>query len=278
MSETRNPNRTKTIKVEILENNRVKLCFHPTSYFPSQPKFDYAKCTKEISKYMSIRYYIRNLKTYHEKLWNLHFDSDNFYYITLTFDNAIEYKKVLSKFKMFTIYLTRAFGHFEFVRAVEATGQNHFHIHIIVQFDEFPFGLSNREIESVWKFGICKIKLVHDLRGIIQYITKYKEAAINKADGRHTFFPKNAKIIAASQHFGKTINKNNCKELNLTKEQAYKLLDYCKIRFKKEKGSFVRTDGHYYKGNKTNKFRNYCLDKVYIRDLTLEEIILILTS
>lgn len=269
---------TKTVKLQILEGNRVKLFFHPTSHFPSQPKFDYTKCTKEPSKYMTIKCYVRNLKEKHENLWDLHFDSDNFYYITLTFDNAIEYREVQSKFKMFTIYLTRTFGHFEFVRAIEVTGKNQFHIHIVVQFDEFPFGLSNREIESVWKFGICEVKLVHDLRGIIQYVTKYKENAIDKADGRHTFYPRNAKIITTSKNFGKEINKKNCKELNLTKEQAYKLLDNCKIRFKKENGSFVRIDGHYYKDNKTDKFRKYCLDKVYIRDLTLEEIIIILTT
>lgn len=278
MLETKNSKQTKTVKVEILEGDRVKLSFHPTSHFPSQPKFDYTKCNNEISKYMTVRCYVRNLKTYQEKLWDLHFDSDNFYFITLTFDNVIEYREVLSKFKMFTIYMTRKFGHFEFLRAIESTGIKHFHIHIIVQFDEFPLGLSDREIELLWRFGTCELKFVHDLRGIIQYLTKYKETSINKADGRHTFFPKNAKIIATSQHFGKAINKNDCKEFNLTKEQAYKLLDYCKIRFKKEKGSFVRTDGHYYSDNKTDKFRKYCLDKVYIRDLTLEEIIIILTS
>lgn len=277
MSKTQNSN-NKSIKLEILEGNRVKLYFHPTSHFPSKPKFDYTKCIKPTSKNMTISCYVRNLKIYPEKLWDLHFDSDNFYYITLTFDNAIEYGEVQSKFKMFTIYLTRTFGHFEFVRAIEATGKNQFHIHIVVQFDEFPFGLSNREIESVWKFGICEVKSVHDLRGIIQYITKYKENAINNTDGRHTFFPRNAKIITKSENFGKEINKKNCKKLNLTKEQAYKLLDYCKIRFKKENGSFVRTDGHYYKDIKTDKFRKYCLDKAYIRDLTLEEIIIILTT
>lgn len=121
-----------------------------------------------------------------------------------------------------------------------------------------------------YKFAFDKFNLK------LVYIKVYNCA--NKADGRHTFFPKNAKIIATSQHFGKAINKNDCKEFNLTQEQAYKLLDYCTLRFKKEKGSFVRTDGHYYSDNKTDKFRKYCLDKVYIRDLTLEEIIIILTS
>lgn len=273
-----NSNQAKTIRVEILEGNRVKISFHPTSHFPSQPKFDYTKCIKEISSNMTTRCYMRNLKTYHEKLWDLHFDSDNFYFITLTFDNAIEYREIQSKFKMFTIYLTRKYGHFEFVRAIETTGRNHFHIHMVVQFDEFPFGLSDKQIEPLWRFGTCEIKFIYDLRGIFQYITKYKESSINQADGRHTYFPKNAKIIATSQHFGKSINKNNRKKLSLTKKQAYKILDSCKIRFKKENGSFVRTDGHYYKENKTDKFQKYCLDKVYIRDLTFEEIILILTS
>ena len=61
---------------------------------------------------MTVRCYVRNLKTYQEKLWDLHFDSDNFYFITLTFDNVIEYREVLSKFKMFTINMTRKFWHF----------------------------------------------------------------------------------------------------------------------------------------------------------------------
>lgn len=277
MKNVNNSNQNKTIRVEILEGNRVKLFLHPTSIFTSQPKFDYTKCTQKPSPYMTVKCYIRNLKTNHEKLWDLHFDSDNFYFITLTFDNAIEYREIQSKFKMFTIYLTRKYGNFEFVRAIETTGQKHFHIHLIVQFDEFPFGLSNIEIERLWKFGTCEMKLIQDLRGIIQYITKYKEISVNQETG-HTFFPKNAKIITTSQNFGKEINKRNCTKLMISKKQAKKLIKYCLKRFKNENGSFVRTDGHYYKDNKDSKFRNYCLDKVYIRDLTLEEIIEIIAS
>ena len=36
MLETKNSKQTKTVKVEILEGDRVKLSFHPTSHFPSQ--------------------------------------------------------------------------------------------------------------------------------------------------------------------------------------------------------------------------------------------------
>ena len=56
---------------------------------------------------------------------------------------------------------------------------------MIAQFNDFPLDLNKNNLEALWKLGICDIKQAYDLRGGIQYITKYKENSINYSDDEY---------------------------------------------------------------------------------------------
>lgn len=284
----KNTTQTRTLKVEILEKNRCTISMRDIKPYDRQ-KFDYTKNKDKIMGiYMRTRSYVRNLKSFHKKLWDLHFDNGNYYLITLTFNDEIQFRYIEQRLRTFRTALKRRYGKFEYVRAIELTKQHSYHIHMIVQFIDFPLDLNKNNIEALWKLGICDIKQAYDLRGGIQYITKYKEnsihysddeylkpfkSAIQKRDKYLTYFPKNANLFAKSDNFGKETIDNETKKIVTTKEKFKNFLDYLKER---NKQIFTRIDGHNYL-DKDGKQR-YCMDKLYIRGSDIEELLKILAS
>ena len=180
-----NSTQTRTLKVEILEKNRCTISMHDIKPYDRQ-KFDYTKNKDKIMGiYMRTRSYVRNLKSFHKTLWELHFDNGNFYLISLTFKDDIEFRHIEQRLRTFRTALKRRYGKFEFARAIVVTKKHSYHIHMIAQFNDFPLDLNKNNLEALWKLGICDIKQAYDLRGGIQYITKYKENSINYSDDEY---------------------------------------------------------------------------------------------
>ncbi len=283
-----NSTQTRTLKVEILEKNRCTISMHDIKPYDRQ-KFDYTKNKDKIMGiYMRTRSYVRNLKSFHKTLWELHFDNGNFYLISLTFKDDIEFRHIEQRLRTFRTALKRRYGKFEFARAIEVTKKHSYHIHMIAQFNDFPLDLNKNNLEALWKLGICDIKQAYDLRGGIQYITKYKENSINYSDDEYlkpfksaiqkqdkhlTYFPKNAKLFAKSVNFGKETIEKETRKIVTTKEKLNKLLDCLK---KRNNQIFTRIDGHRYFDKNGNQ--RYCMDKLYIRGSDIEELLKILAS
>ncbi len=283
-----NSTQTRTLKVEILEKNRCTISMHDIKPYDRQ-KFDYTKNKDKIMGiYMRTRSYVRNLKSFHKTLWELHFDNGNFYLISLTFKDDIEFRHIEQRLRTFRTALKRRYGKFEFARAIEVTKKHSYHIHMIAQFNDFPLDLNKNNLEDLWKLGICDIKQAYDLRGGIQYITKYKENSINYSDDEYlkpfksaiqkqdkhlTYFPKNAKLFAKSANFGKETIEKETRKIVTTKEKLNNLLDCLK---KRNNQIFTRIDGHRYLDKNGNQ--RYCMDKLYIRGSDIEELLKILAS
>lgn len=296
MLETQNSNQNNTIKLQILEGDRLVISMHDFNPFRNCKKFefDYTKHKNTVAGiYMTTKNYIETIKTKHKELWNLHFDNENCYFITLIFKDQIEFRNIEQKIRSFCTALRRHYGKFEYVRAIEMTQKRAYHVHMIVQFNEFPLDLCATQIKKLWKLGKSHLKPIYDVRGNIQYITKCKDNNLNYETDDYskilknviqrrcphlTYFPKNARIISKSDEFGRKLNKNEYKNIPITKKQANKILKYFQNKFKSKNGSFVRIDGHYYKENEKSIYRNYCIDKVYIRDTNIDEIFKILAS
>ncbi|MDE6441727.1 MAG: hypothetical protein K2L12_03115 [Clostridia bacterium] len=260
---------TKTIKVEIFEGNRCTISLHNIKPY-DRKKFDYTKCDN-YGTFMTSKSYGLTRKKRQKELWNMDFNLENSYFITLTFKEMIHYKDIMPEFNKIKIYLTRAFGHFEFFRAFELTKKHNYHIHIVAQFDMFPFGLCKKSVEYLWKLGICHVKPItnmNDFRGAIQYLTKHKKNNINLDNPRLTHFPRSAKIFGKSLNFGKSISIKTSKKICTTNDKIKSLLDYLKAR---NDENFTRIDGHNYFDKNGNRY--YCKDKLYIRGLDIEDIL-----
>ena len=292
------PKKETPCKIQIFDNKRIVLSMH--GFNPYSNRDLMIRPTKQKNseeKHMPLRAYCRLLKRTYRKLNAREYNTENTFLITLKLDNLTTWKELNKTFKKFTIYLTRQYGKFEYFRAIEFHQNEQYHIHAVIEFEQFPTDINAQKIAMLWKLGQCHIMKVYDIYGILQYLTKYKKGAVIKQeitndddkrksiDSHYTFYPKRGKILVASQNFGKPLDKNHIRTIEITKDQKdriYSVLNENKRNrsIKKEydalsfiPNNFLRIEGHNYQ-NENFKGKSYCIDKLYanINSHTLKEI------
>ena len=255
-------------KVRIYNDNRMTITLH--DFIPFQGKefkqpVPNAKTKKLANKYMSYKDYVRLLKSCHKKLWDRDFDQSKCVYITLTLKENLDYQKLNYQFHRFLVYLKRKFGKFEYVRAIEIQEDTRrFHIHSIIQFNDFPKLINQQIIEDLWKLGICYYEPADDIRGVFQYITKFKAPHLQKNNPHFTCFLKGTKVITSSQHFGNKIDKDSYVETYITPDHLKHIIDHHNELYRNDKRKFVRIDQHQFFNTKKKGIVT-CMDKIFIR-------------
>lgn len=259
----------KLIKVKLFKDNRLTLTLH--GYYPFQghkplPTTRPNATTPILrNEYMSTKDYKRLLKTAHRTLWDKDFTQGSYVFITLTLNGDLDYSRLLSEFHRFVVYVKRKFGKFEYVRAIELQEKTlRYHIHAVLQFTSYPNYINKGVVENLWGLGICDFQLVDDIWAVLQYITKCKYHHQRKDNPHFTYFPRGAKVVSTSQHFGGVLDSDSYKEFTITADHLKFILDYHFNEFFEHDGKFVRVDGHrYFNIHKCEV--DYCKDMVYIR-------------
>lgn len=259
----------KKYKVKIFKDNRLTITTH--GYYPFQGSKPLPTTRPDTAtpvlrnEYMSTKDYKRLLKSTHRKLWDKDFTQGYYIFITLTLDRDLTYQMLLKEFRRFLIYVKRKFGKFEYIRAIELHKKIHrLHIHAVFQFKDKPTHINKSSIEKLWGLGICDIKTTFDIRGILQYITKFKPQHEQKENPHLTYFLRGAKVVSTSQHFGTPINCDSYKEDYISADHLKFILNHHFNEFFENNGKFVRVDSHRY----FNTFKceyDSCMDRVYIR-------------
>ena len=255
-------------KVRIYSDNRFTVYLHSFNPFSVRqgpyPKRSQIKAVFDGS-YMPAKDYVKLLKSAHKKFWDRQFPQNKSVFITLTTRDCLPYHRLNNEFRRFLVYVKRSFGKAEYLRAIERHAKaDHFHIHAILQFNGLPKTLTSKTVERLWGLGGCKVQKVYDIYGVIQYVTKYKKQNLLKEYSYFSCFPKGAKVISSSQHFGVPYKSNEYRDIKITSEHLAFLLNYHLKASDSENGKFVRLDGHNY-FNKSNCEIEYCLDRVFIR-------------
>ncbi len=255
-------------KVRIYNDNRMTITLHEFNPTPKrEPKLPVRNKTTPIltNMYMSCSEYSKLLKRFHRKLWERDFNQNNCVFITLTLNKDLGYHTLSEELRKFFIYVTRKFGPFEYVRVFELQEKIHrYHIHTILQFDNKPTTIDKGIIETLWGLGVCDVQPVYDIRGVIQYITKFKEQHIQQENDHFTYFRKGTRVITTSQHFGIPLNKESYREDYITHDHLNQILKYHWNMFDNGEGPFVRIDSHKHYDFESQESYN-CWDKVFIR-------------
>ena len=259
----------KFIKVELFKDNRITLTLH--GYYPFKSSKPLPTSRPDLTKpilrnvYMSTKDYKRLLKCAHKNLWNKDFTQGSYVFITLTLDRDLNYQQLLKEFHRFLVYIKRKFGKFEYARAIELQEKTlRYHIHVVLQFNQYLHELNKRIIEKLWGLGICDFQPVDDIWAPLQYITKFKPHHQRKDNYYFTYFPRGAKVISTSQHFGGVYDSVSYKEDYISADHFKFILNYHFNEFFENDGKFVRVDSHRY----FNTFKceyDSCMDRVYIR-------------
>ena len=259
----------KFYKVKIYSDNRILITLHDFNPNPIPLPLPSSRpdsiSLRPPSEYMSTKDYRRLLKTTHRKLWDLEFEEDKCVFVTLTLKEDMDYEQLNKEFHRFFVYVKRKYGKFEYIRAIELQEKTlRYHIHCILQFKSIPMHLDTNVIEKLWGLGVCDFQRVFDLRGVLQYITKFKDQHEQKDNPNYTCFLRGSKIISTSQHFGKQIDSSSCKEIYISEDQLTSLLNYHFKKFENEDGKFVRVDEHLFFNHNTGRTEK-CWDRVFIR-------------
>lgn len=259
----------KLYKVKIFNDNRITITLHDFNPFQiSKPLPTTRPDTTTLklpNEFMSVKDYKRLLKATHKKLWDMEFEQDKCFFITLTLDRDINYQKLNNEFHRFLVYVKRKFGKFEYIRAIEQQETiPRLHIHAIIQFSNKPTTFNQGIVENLWGLGICNVEPVFDIWGVLQYITKFKEHHIQKNNPYNTCFSRGARVISASQHFGVKIKPTDYREEFISSEHLNFILNYHLNEFANRNGKFVRVDEHCYLNENTGTIE-VCKDKVFIR-------------
>lgn len=259
----------KFYKVKIFKDNRLTITLH--SFYPNKtnkplPTSRPDKINlKPINDYMSTKEYKRLLKSDYKRLWDRDFSQGYYFFITLTLKNDLTYNKFIKELHRFWVYVKRKFGKFEYVRAIELQEKTlRLHVHYVLQFQDKPTYINKEVITNLWGLGICDFQPVDDIWAPLQYITHFKPHHIQKDNPYFSYFPKGAKVISTSLHFGSVCSSDFYREELISADHLKFILDYHFNEFKKGVGKFVRVDEHrYYDIVKCESA--CCMDKVYIR-------------
>ena len=259
----------KKYKVKLFDDNRLTITLHGFNPFKSSKPLPTTRPDTATpifrNEYMSVKDYKKLLKTTHRKLWDKDFTQGYFIFITLTLDRDLTYKRLLKEFHRFEVAANRKFGKFEYIRAIELQETiPRLHIHIVVQFNEKPAIFNQSIVESLWGLGICNVEPVFDIWGVLQYITQFKDHHKQKNNPYYTCFPRCARVISASQHFGVKIDCTAYREEFISAEHLNFILSYHFNEFANGNGKFVRVDEHRYFNENTGTVE-VCKDRVFIR-------------
>ena len=255
-------------KVRVYNDNRITISLHNFNPFDgkeSNQPIESTNTNKLTNNYMRYKDYVRLLKSYHNKLWDRDFDQSKCVYITLTLKEDLDYQSLNKQFHRFLVYLKRRFGKFEYLRSIEVQEKTRrLHIHSILQFNDYPKLINKQIIEDLWKLGICDCQPVDDIRGVLQYITKFKDPHLQKDNPHFTCFLKGTKVITSSQHFGTKIDEDSYIETYITPDHLNYIVDHHNELSRNDKRKFVRIDQHLFFNTK-KKGIDTCMDKIFIR-------------
>lgn len=293
------------VKARLYKDGRLTIKMH--TFTPSiKPKEKLKRTSKPKLQYIKRKNYVRTLKSTYEKLSARTYNEQNCYFVTFTFEEKRLIQEAQDEFRRFLASIRYHYGKFEYIRAIEihklpklskkdeqlyqliwngkklqsnkkrkqTNYDNHYHIHAVFEFDKPQWNFNDREITKLWKRGICKVKHVYDIYGVLQYITKYKpdhilqdpnydsdDESVKKPYYKYyTRFPLGTRIIAMSQNFGRKIDDSSYRDFNIPIEKANEIYNE---RKNSEGREFMRVDGHNYIDN--NGTRQYCVDKIYIK-------------
>lgn len=255
-------------KVRIYKDNRILITLHNFNSFQSIGPIPSTRNTTTpilTPKYMSYKDYKRLLNYTHRKLWERDFDQSKCVFITLTLDKDLDYSTLLKEFHRFYVYVKRKFGKLEYIRAIELQEKNlRYHIHLVIQFQEYPTLINKSIIENLWGLGICDFQPVTKIRGVLQYLTIIKDHHIQKENPHFTYFLRGSKLISTSQNFGVQIDSDSYRDDYVTADHLKFILDYHFDKFFDNKGEFVRVDEHQFYNLNKGEMDN-CMDRVFIR-------------
>lgn len=203
--------------------------------------------------------YCRTINRKRYELYKLDFSNYYAKWITLTFEHYIEFDRVLNAFKQFIKSIRRNYGdNIKYIRAIEVQGTSHFfHIHIILLSEE-KLKIGYHDIKKFWDYGFVNIKNAYEIRGLIKYITKYKDETIQQGNRFYTYFPLGARIITWSQG----IKNIDVPAFEIDDNLLYSILEE---QYKEYIGVLdynTFENGHYFLNN-DNKL-TYYLDKIYL--------------
>ena len=255
-------------RVRIYKDNRMTIFLHEFNPTPMVgPKLPYRNRSTPtlIDVYMTCSDYIKALKRHHRKLWEKDFVEDKCMFATLTLQEDLTYEKLLNEYHRFVVYFTRKFGKFEYFRTIELHEKiPRFHIHLILEFKDNVATITQSDIERLWGLGQCYLEPIDDIRGLIQYLTKFKEQHKQKDNPHFTCFHKGARVLSMSYNFGTPIGQDSFRDCYITHEQMVGLVQHHNDLFFDNNGPFVRIDSHEYYDYVDKEVYRYW-DRVYIR-------------
>lgn len=252
----------KRFSAKIINDERLIINMHSYNPFKNRAVWNGNKRSKHYNQFMSKKEYFKNMRKWCARLWQYQIDSSKCKFITLTLKENLDWDTLITKFQIFIKAVRRNFGaSIEFIRGIEVQEySHHFHIHLILIFEDTPPIMTKEWIEKHWKYGSIYIDEetnVYDIYGLMEYLTLFKIGSIQDKCSGSTYFPKGAKIIATS--LTKTAD---IREIEISEDHYKMIRDYYDKEFYAYDGKQIREDGHLYVvDGKTH----YCLDKVYIQ-------------
>lgn len=103
-------------------------------------------------------------------LVDINFKNKKACFITLTFEDEIEYQFAINKFKRFTKNARRQYNNFKYVATVELQKRGAIHFHIICNISELEE--CNQFVCNYWIYGTYDVQVVYDKNKLAVYMTK----------------------------------------------------------------------------------------------------------
>ncbi len=101
-------------------------------------------------------------------------DNNKALWITLTYaENMVDTKRLYTDFEKFIKRLRYAFGHCEYIVAMEPQGRGAWHAHLLAIYENKAPYIPNARLAKIWGNGFVKINLLKDIDNIGVYLTAY---------------------------------------------------------------------------------------------------------
>ena len=225
----------------------------------SRPKFTthHTRVKNEEFPYMPIKQYKRTLKRKRFELYNFKLVNENCAFITLTYEDTIDWTQLNRHFRSFIQSINRAFQNTKYIRTFEfAESDFRLHIHIIIVFDsKKPKEFNQYWISKYWNHGFAYFKHVCDSKGLINYFTEFDSNCINPIDPNFTKFPQFVKIISHSTNMPKLEQIIEYADKNKKNEIVQEFIKSKEQRVNKRTFNFI--DGHYLLNKNTGEMNFY---------------------
>lgn len=250
------------MKLEIIDEKYLIINTHKESIHLRNVKRTKPTRTSNKGKYMTTKNYIKLIHRFCDKLWHYKIDFKNCQFITLTFNSDISYDLAEQKIKNFIRKIERQFGKIKYIKSIEIQKKSkRFHFHIIIIFANDKLLITDEWTKRKWKDGFVYIDTktnIYDIKGLIEYLTNFKDGSIQTDNKDLTYFPKGAKIISCS----KDIEKVDAEVYNINKSDLIMILSHFHNQEQISKKHLMRINKHIYTYNNI-KYVN--IDKVYIK-------------